>query len=302
MPMPEPNDGETKSDFMDRCMGDDVMVSEYPDEDQRYKVCEKQWDENRGGIMEIRGFKFETREAEDEGHFEGIANAYDVIDDYGSKFQRGAFKKTLEEQDKIPLVWFHDPTQPIGQARAWETDGGLEVDGELDLNIQKAQEVYSGMQMGYVDTMSIGFETIQSDTNSDGIEIKKEAKLYEASPLTQNFAANPGAEIGEVRSTIKGIRRINQSIKDETKRDLDEAINELRQIVDELDTEEEASEEESIDEVLKEARKTTEEAIARVKGGSRETTSDQDSPQGSRSAGIDPQIVEEIERAANEIN
>lgn len=252
--------------------------------------------------MEIRGFKFETREAEDEGHFEGIANAYDVIDDYESKFQRGAFKKTLEEQDKIPLVWFHDPTQPIGQARAWETDEGLKVDGELDLNIQKAQEVYSGMQMGYVDTMSIGFETIQSDTNSDGIEIKKEAKLYEASPLTQNFAANPGAEIGEVRSTIKGIRRINQSIKDETKRDLDEAINELRQIVDELDTEEEANEEESIDEVLKEARQTTEEAIARVKGGSRETTSDQDSPQGSRSAGIDPQIVEEIERAANEIN
>ena len=181
----------------------------------------------------------------------------------------------------------------------------MKVDGELDLNIQKAQEVYSGMQMGYVDTMSIGFETIQSDTNSDGIEVKKEAKLYEASPLTQNFAANPGAEIGEVRSQIKGIRRINQSIKDETERDLTEAVNELRQIVDELDTdttEEEANEEESIDEALKEARELSKDAIARLDGGSRETTSASGSPQGERSAEVDSQIVEEIKRAATELN
>lgn len=39
MPLPSPRDSESRSEFMDRCMGDDTMQSEFPDQDQRYKVC-----------------------------------------------------------------------------------------------------------------------------------------------------------------------------------------------------------------------------------------------------------------------
>ncbi len=42
MPIPKPNEGETQSEFMDRCMSDETMVSEYPDEKQRYAVCVQQ--------------------------------------------------------------------------------------------------------------------------------------------------------------------------------------------------------------------------------------------------------------------
>ena len=41
MPIPVPNDSETKDDFIDRCMGDEVMVGEY-DEGQRRAICEVQ--------------------------------------------------------------------------------------------------------------------------------------------------------------------------------------------------------------------------------------------------------------------
>ena len=43
MPLPEPKSDEKKSEFMDRCVGDPSMNEEYPDVDQRYAVCHKQW-------------------------------------------------------------------------------------------------------------------------------------------------------------------------------------------------------------------------------------------------------------------
>jgi len=45
MPLPKPKTGESKDDFLDRCMGDDKMNSEYPDSDQRYAVCNSLWDQ-----------------------------------------------------------------------------------------------------------------------------------------------------------------------------------------------------------------------------------------------------------------
>ena len=39
MPIPRPTSSETEKDFIDRCMSDSVMVSEFPDADQRLAVC-----------------------------------------------------------------------------------------------------------------------------------------------------------------------------------------------------------------------------------------------------------------------
>lgn len=44
MPMPEPKDGESEEEFFGRCMGDDLMNEDYPDEKQRYAVCQSLWD------------------------------------------------------------------------------------------------------------------------------------------------------------------------------------------------------------------------------------------------------------------
>jgi ATP-dependent Clp protease protease subunit len=45
MPLPTPNEGESKDEFIDRCMDDDNAIEEYPDEEQRRAVCETQWDQ-----------------------------------------------------------------------------------------------------------------------------------------------------------------------------------------------------------------------------------------------------------------
>lgn len=45
MPMPTPNKDESQEDFIKRFMADSLMVKEYPDEKQRYKIALEQWKE-----------------------------------------------------------------------------------------------------------------------------------------------------------------------------------------------------------------------------------------------------------------
>ena len=45
MPLPKPKKNEPKDDFINRCMGDDLMNNEYPDRSQRYAICLTQWKE-----------------------------------------------------------------------------------------------------------------------------------------------------------------------------------------------------------------------------------------------------------------
>lgn len=49
MPMPKPTEKEDHNKFVDRCMSDDMMNEEYPEEEQRRAVCETQWTENHEG-------------------------------------------------------------------------------------------------------------------------------------------------------------------------------------------------------------------------------------------------------------
>jgi hypothetical protein len=44
-PLPEPKEDEDEDEWIDRCMGDKIMKSEFPKPAQRYKVCERIWEE-----------------------------------------------------------------------------------------------------------------------------------------------------------------------------------------------------------------------------------------------------------------
>lgn len=45
MPMPAPRGRESRDAFISRCMGNQTMVDDFPDTDQRAAVCNSQWDE-----------------------------------------------------------------------------------------------------------------------------------------------------------------------------------------------------------------------------------------------------------------
>lgn len=46
MPIPKPTSNESKKDFVQRCMTDEKMVSEYENTDQRLAVCSTSYEEN----------------------------------------------------------------------------------------------------------------------------------------------------------------------------------------------------------------------------------------------------------------
>lgn len=39
MPIPKKETGETTNEFINRCMSDEKLIKEYPDNDQRYAIC-----------------------------------------------------------------------------------------------------------------------------------------------------------------------------------------------------------------------------------------------------------------------
>lgn len=43
MPIPKPNAGETESEFISRCLADESMLTEYPEQAQRAAVCYRAW-------------------------------------------------------------------------------------------------------------------------------------------------------------------------------------------------------------------------------------------------------------------
>ena len=43
MPIPRPKAGEKMTEFLGRCMTDETMETEYPNENQRIAICAKQW-------------------------------------------------------------------------------------------------------------------------------------------------------------------------------------------------------------------------------------------------------------------
>lgn len=43
MPLPKPSKKETESEFVNRCMGDEIMNKDYKDQKQRVAVCYSQY-------------------------------------------------------------------------------------------------------------------------------------------------------------------------------------------------------------------------------------------------------------------
>ena len=46
MPIPKPNPNEQKKEFIQRCMENETMVSEYKNTDQRLAVCSTSYEDN----------------------------------------------------------------------------------------------------------------------------------------------------------------------------------------------------------------------------------------------------------------
>jgi HK97 family phage prohead protease len=150
---------------------------------------------------EYKTFELKLDDAEPKGLIRGFASTFGNIDLGADVVDKGAFKKTLKENKGVfPILDSHNPDKQIGwNVRAEETDKGLFVEGQLDLNVQAAREKFSlamkAVELGAKMGLSIGYTVIKGDKDKDNPMVRriKEVKLFEYSIVT--FPMNTEAMI-----------------------------------------------------------------------------------------------------------
>ncbi len=147
---------------------------------------------------ETKSFSLEVKALQEDGTFEGILAAYGNVDLGGDLIERGAFAKTLQESGgEVPMLWQHDPAQPIGIMKLKDSPEGLIASGHLLLEVPQAKTAYLLLKAKVIKGLSIGFDTIQ-DSVDKGIRHLKELRLWEGSLVT--FPMNLQALVSSVKA------------------------------------------------------------------------------------------------------
>lgn len=154
-------------------------------------------------------FKFD----ETTGRINGYASLWDIIDRGADVVQKGAFKATLgawkRQKAFVPMLWQHDPSNPIGYWDQLEEDEkGLKVGGQLLMqqngvvaDVPQARTAYACLQAKAIRGLSIGYETLDYLIARDtGVRQLKKLDLWEISVVT--FAMLPEAQVTGVKSDI----------------------------------------------------------------------------------------------------
>lgn len=186
MPIPKPKEDETQDEFMERCMADEIMVSEYPDEKQRYAICMVQFKE--GGERKLETAKKEIRLAEiraldprseqNEMIVEGRAIVYDsptVMYEWdGIKYYEVIARGALSGADlkDVPFKYNHSDAIMVMARTRNKTlelipdDQGLLIRAKL-ADTTAGRDLYELIKRGDIDKMSFAFSVLEESYNKD---------------------------------------------------------------------------------------------------------------------------------------
>jgi HK97 family phage prohead protease len=147
----------------------------------------------------------ELKSIAEDGSFEGLAAVYGNKDLGGDIIEPGAFTKSLAEKAQVPLLYQHDPHEPIGVGTLTDTEQGLAITGKLVLQSDVARKCYALMRAGALKGLSIGYQIVTAAA-ANGARLLKELKLAEVSIVT--FPMNPLAVVTEVKEQDCAARQL----------------------------------------------------------------------------------------------
>lgn len=142
---------------------------------------------------------------------EAYASVFGGIDSYGDRIMPGAYTKTIEGLDGLPMLFDHDPSKVIGKWTVFEQDEkGLRVMGDLTPNHSLAMDVKASLEAGHTNGFSIGFSIPEGGSKMDGdIRELHEISLHEVSVVT--FPADLNAR-GGLKAADMQRRELERSI------------------------------------------------------------------------------------------
>jgi len=240
MPLPKPRSGESRNDFMSRCLDDDKIEAEFASSDQRIAVCNTQY-EGVKMTEEVTKDQFEELEETETKLEDGTLNvSFDlktysdeeekgVFTGYGSIFGNkdlgndivleGAFARSIGKKGakSVKFLYQHKQDEPIGVFdELKEDEKGLKVKGRLAMGTQRGREVYELMKMGAIDGLSIGYRVDEKGYDYDKRRRRRMLKsvdLMEISAVT--FPMNPRARVDSVKGAERTVRDWEQFLRDE---------------------------------------------------------------------------------------
>lgn len=159
--------------------------------------------------------QLEIKEVKESGTFSGIAAVCGTEDLGGDVIDKGAFRKTINDNPIVPVLWQHKSDEVIGEGTLSEWQGRLLLKGKLDMDDPTAQKAHRKMMNGLVKGLSIGFQTIKStweDIEGRMIRHIQEMKLWEVSVVT--FPMMPQAQVTRVKSADveERVKRIEEQV------------------------------------------------------------------------------------------
>lgn len=147
------------------------------------------------------------------GTFTAVVAVFDVVDSYFDVIRKGAFSGTLAEWadsgDSIPVLWSHDKDDVdahIGVVvSAAETDEGLEVECQLDMDNPTAAKVHKLLKGRRIREFSFGFfirEAAEVELEGQYVRELRDVELIEVSPTL--VGANRSTRLVGVKSADDG--------------------------------------------------------------------------------------------------
>lgn len=148
----------------------------------------------------VKNVEFACKDIGDRFQVEAYASTFGNIDAGRDIMQKGAFKKTLQEQkQRIKSLFNHNWNVIIGKPlEIYEDSKGLYTKTQF-VNTAKSNEIYELIKEGIVNELSIGYDIIKKDYDSiQNVNHLREVKLYEYSFVT--FAMNEQAQVQAIKA------------------------------------------------------------------------------------------------------
>lgn len=159
----------------------------------------------------------EFKLAGDSGAIEGYASVFGNVDRGGDVILPGAFQKfSKTRDDKVLLLYQHDPRSPIGKADVAQDSTGLHFKARLVLSDPTAKRAYNHMKEGLLDGMSIGYDVLPGGAKyKDDRRELTAIHLHEISAVT--WGMNPLAHVDVVKSAMDcaDVRELEQLVREQ---------------------------------------------------------------------------------------
>lgn len=177
---------------------------------------------------------FEITSNLEERSFEGIAVPYNSPTSIGGQFMEQFAPGSVRGLENAKIYFDHDHSMPIGKIESFqETPAGLQIRGRIAQGVQRAEEVLALMREGVLNSLSIGFNPVES-SREGSVVTRKAVNVFDISVVSR--PAYAGALVTDVRSEQPAVADETQIATPEEERgpDLENTELEFRAIQDEV--------------------------------------------------------------------